>query len=143
MLAASFPHFPTFPFTGPAALPLPTMTERGMQRKSDSRKEAWEASEFPIACETCLGDNPYVRMIRERFGSGCKVCERPFTSFRWKPGTNARYKKTVVCQTCAKMKNVCQVCVLDLQYGERPCLRQVVRACSPPAAARRAAGAGA
>jgi hypothetical protein len=23
-----------------------------------------------------------------------------------------------VCQTCAKLKNVCQVCVLDLQYGK-------------------------
>lgn len=26
-------------------------------------------------------------------------------------------KKTEVCTTCAKIKNVCQTCVLDLQYG--------------------------
>lgn len=28
-----------------------------------------------------------------------------------------RMKKTEVCQTCAKLKNVCQTCILDLQYG--------------------------
>lgn len=28
-----------------------------------------------------------------------------------------RMKKTEICTTCAKIKNVCQTCVLDLQYG--------------------------
>ena len=28
-----------------------------------------------------------------------------------------RFKKTEVCQTCAKLKNVCQTCLLDLDYG--------------------------
>ena len=28
-----------------------------------------------------------------------------------------RFKKTEVCQTCAKLKNVCQTCLLDLTYG--------------------------
>jgi len=28
-----------------------------------------------------------------------------------------RFKKTEVCQTCSKMKNICQTCLLDLEYG--------------------------
>lgn len=28
-----------------------------------------------------------------------------------------RFKKTEICQTCAKLKNVCQTCLLDLEYG--------------------------
>lgn len=73
--------------------------------------------EFPILCETCLGENPFVRMTRQPHAYACKICERPFTVYRWKPGPNARYKKTELCHTCAKMKNVCQTCVLDLQFS--------------------------
>lgn len=42
---------------------------------------------------------------------------RPYTVFRWKPGPDARYKKTIICQEVAKAKNVCQVCLLDLTYN--------------------------
>jgi len=77
----------------------------------------WERSDFPIVCSTCLGDNPYLRMMRAQFDKECKICARPFTVFTWKPGTAARYKKTEICQTCAKMKNVCQTCLLDLEFG--------------------------
>lgn len=73
--------------------------------------------EFPILCKTCLGPNPMVRMTMERWGKGCKICERPFTVYKWKPGPQSRFKATELCYTCAKMKNVCQTCVLDLKYG--------------------------
>lgn len=80
-------------------------------------RQNWEDSEFPILCQTCLGDNPYVRMIKERYGKECKICNRPFTIFRWCPGARMRFKKTEICQTCARLKNVCQTCLLDLEYG--------------------------
>ncbi|KAL3700426.1 hypothetical protein R1sor_018448 [Riccia sorocarpa] len=83
----------------------------------DVEADGWERSDFPIICESCLGDNPYVRMTKANFDKECKICTRPFTVFRWRPGRDARYKKSEVCQTCSKLKNVCQVCLLDLEYG--------------------------
>ena len=56
--------------------------------------------------------------MKETYGSECKICARPFTVFRWCPGAGMRYKKTEICQTCSKLKNVCQTCLLDLEYGK-------------------------
>ncbi|XP_074324496.1 zinc finger CCCH domain-containing protein 4-like [Apium graveolens] len=76
-----------------------------------------ERTDLPIICETCLGDNPYVRMTKANYRNECKICSRPFTVFRWRPGRDARFKKTEICQTCSTLKNACQVCIFDLQYG--------------------------
>uniref|UniRef100_A0A0E0DXQ8 C3H1-type domain-containing protein n=1 Tax=Oryza meridionalis TaxID=40149 RepID=A0A0E0DXQ8_9ORYZ len=57
------------------------------------------------------------KKLRAEYDKECKICARPFTVFRWRPGRDARYKKTEICQTCCKLKNVCQVCLLDLEYG--------------------------
>ena len=102
----------------------------------DLNKAGVESSDFPVLCETCLGANPcvsplsarpkeltegwrhrYVRMSKQNLGAECKICTRPFTLFRWLPGAGMRYKKTEICQTCAKTKNVCQVRFAALLEG--------------------------
>ena len=85
--------------------------------KLGSNVSGAEDAETPILCEACLGPNPYIRMTKDSQGKICKVCTRPFTVFRWNPGAGSRFKKTEICTTCAKVKNVCQTCILDLQYG--------------------------
>eukprot|EP00906_Rhabdomonas_costata_P012136 RCo017344 len=76
-----------------------------------------EKTDFPILCETCLGPNPYVRMTRAEMDKECHICARPYTVFRWRPGRDARYKSTIICQTCSRLKNVCQTCLFDLDFG--------------------------
>mmetsp|Transcript_23731 Transcript_23731/g.34799 ORF Transcript_23731/g.34799 Transcript_23731/m.34799 type:complete len:280 (+) Transcript_23731:198-1037(+) len=101
--------------------------ERGLQNKaSDTSRQFWEGGEFPMLCESCLGDNPYLRMQKQTFGGNCKMCDRPFTIFRWRPGRGEGYRKTEVCQTCSKIKNLCQTCILDLQFGLPSQLRDAV-----------------
>ena len=93
------------------------MSERGFGIRSGARKQGWETTEFPITCENCLGDNPSIRMKKTHLGKECKICNRPFTVFSWQAGTRGRFKKTEICQTCSKLKNVCQTCLFDLEYG--------------------------
>ena len=57
-------------------------------------------TEFPTVCETCLGPNPYVRMQKFPSGGTCHISRRPYTVFRWKAGSDARYKKTLKCCVC-------------------------------------------
>lgn len=71
-----------------------------------------------MLCETCLGLNPYVRMVKLPFGQKlCKVAGTPYQAFRWKAGPAGRYKETIVSYVIAKQRNICQACLNDMQYG--------------------------
>ena len=85
--------------------------------KNELGNLGWDSSSFPILCEKCLGNSPYLRMIKNNFQNECKICKRPFSVFTWRPDANSRNKKTEICPTCAKLKNVCQTCLFDLQFG--------------------------
>ena len=73
--------------------------------------------DFPFICEVCLGPNPYLRMIKMPNSRECKISGRPYTAFRWQPGSEARYKETIIAPEVAIAKNVCQVCLMDMEYN--------------------------
>ncbi|KAI1945769.1 Pre-mRNA-splicing factor slt11 [Ophidiomyces ophidiicola] len=87
------------------------------QIKQDINRSGWETTDFPSVCEQCLPDNPYVQMLKEDYAAECKICTRPMTVFRWKADRTARTKSTNICLTCARLKNCCQCCMLDLSFG--------------------------
>lgn len=92
----------------------------GGRVKKDDVLAGTDRSELPSLCETCLGPTPYLRMQKLPLMSACHVCTRPMTSFRFQPGPQARYKKTVLCKVCSDIKNACQCCINDLTYSETP-----------------------
>lgn len=71
-----------------------------------------------MICETCLGQNPYVRMVKLPYGDKlCKITNTPYQAFRWKAGPTGRYKETIISYTVAAERNICQVCLNDMKYG--------------------------
>mmetsp|Transcript_8956 Transcript_8956/g.32974 ORF Transcript_8956/g.32974 Transcript_8956/m.32974 type:complete len:457 (-) Transcript_8956:2072-3442(-) len=95
---------------------LSTLSQSAMQESTNEEATAGAAEDFPVICDTCLGPNPYVRMIKIPLGKECPITGRPFTVFKFKPGNEARYKSAVISKEAALMKNVCQVCLFDLDY---------------------------
>lgn len=78
---------------------------------------AEDMEDFPQLCETCLGPNPFVRMMKLPNARQCKISNRPYTAYRFKPGgKNTRYKETVICKEVALAKNICQICLFDMDY---------------------------
>ena len=74
--------------------------------------------DFPQVCETCLGPNPYVRMVKLRYGDRmCKISNLPYQAFKWKAGTGGRMKETIISFTVAKERDICQTCLNDMKYG--------------------------
>ena len=71
-----------------------------------------------MVCETCLGQNPYVRMVKLPFGQKlCTVSQVPYQAFRWKAGPKGRYKETIISYVVAHDRNICQACLNDMKYG--------------------------
>ncbi|KAJ4874448.1 Uncharacterized protein Rs2_39466 [Raphanus sativus] len=81
------------------------------------RDHGYERSIFPIFYQYFFHDNSSLRMALANYDKECKVCTRPFKMFTWQSGRTVRYKKTEMFQSLAKLKNICQVCQLNLEYG--------------------------
>ncbi|KAI1004826.1 Pre-mRNA-splicing factor [Podosphaera aphanis] len=87
------------------------------QIKQDLNRSGWETTDFPSVCENCLPETSFVQMLKDDHGAECKICTRPYTVFQWKADRTSRSKHTNTCLTCARLKNCCQCCMLDLAFG--------------------------
>ncbi|KAG5419047.1 SLT11 [Candida metapsilosis] len=75
------------------------------------------SSDSFFVCSTCLGENKFIKMVKQENGEACKQCTRPFTVYRWRNDkVSSQQMKTTICYTCSRAKNACQVCLLDRDY---------------------------
>jgi len=79
--------------------------------------------DFPMVCESCLGDNRFVRMVKLPAHAECRITGRPFTVFRWRSKHGRGCKETIVCYEIAAEKNICQSCLNDLDCNVPLALR--------------------
>lgn len=70
---------------------------------------------FPLVYQKLLGNETHFQMTKSRLSRECAICERQFSIFFWR--RNGIPFKTSICQICAKIANVCQVSLLDLDTG--------------------------
>lgn len=70
-----------------------------------------------FVCSVCLGNDKFIKMVKQENGEACKQCTRPFTVYCWRNNAvSTQQMKTVICFTCSRGKNACQVCLLDKDY---------------------------
>lgn len=71
----------------------------------------------PQICDQCLGDNDDIRMIKVPQSAECKLCTLTFDLYHFKKDNRSNtIIKTIICSDCAKQRNVCQCCMLDMRW---------------------------
>lgn len=87
--------------------------------KSNSNFIKWDIeSDFPIVCQACLSSlSSKIKMIKSEYEKECRICKRPFTVFKWRNTKSNKILCTEVCCLCSKVKNLCQSCCLDFDFG--------------------------
>ncbi|KAI5960081.1 SLT11 [Candida pseudojiufengensis] len=71
-----------------------------------------------VICTRCLGDSRFIKMTKHENGEECKQCTRPFTVYKFRnQSISSKPLNTIICETCAKARGSCQICLLDMEYG--------------------------
>ena len=70
--------------------------------------------DMPFVCEAARAEL-HIRMIKMPMSRECKISGRPYTAFAG--SAEARYKETIIAPEVAIAKNVCQVCLMDMEYN--------------------------
>lgn len=68
-------------------------------------------------CDQCLGKDQLLRLVKHCNAAECRTCTRPFDVYRWNARTaGEQAKKTIICVTCARQRDCCQLCMLDIHF---------------------------